>query len=209
MKKVKTSIIQLSLISLALISTISHAEYRLHIPVDKSAISFASKPSDGNNGNESGGNNGNGESGSGGENETPALPDAPTTPEPTEPTEPTKTVAESCQEVVTALNNYMLSNGKTSVVGLSATQNAQALGGCPVNVAVTLTDYSSYSDLKNFIGSVISYGNSLKVFTKNNSAMTPVEVLGLKIIGKGNPSHLVYWTGSSYAQESSFSVYFK
>lgn len=147
---------------------------------------------------------------SGGETETPTEPTTPTEPEtPVEPEEPTKTVAESCSEVVTALRGFMASNGKTSTVSLSATQNAEAVGGCPVNVAVTFTEYQTYADLKGFIGSVIAYGNSLKVFSKDNASMTPVEMLGLKFINKGNPSYLVYWTGTQYAQETSFSSSFK
>lgn len=140
---------------------------------------------------------------SGGETETPTEPETPV-----EPEEPAKTVAESCNEVVTALRGFMASSGKTSTVVLSTTQNAVTLGGCPVNVAVTFTEYSSYADLKGFIGSTIAYGNSLKVFSKDNASMTPVEMLGLKFINKGNPSYLVYWTGTQYVQETSFSSSF-
>lgn len=185
---------------LTLSCSIAHADYRIHINTEQSnggplpigSISFVDKSS--------GGENGNGPT-------QPTEPSVPT--EPTEPTEPTKTVAESCNEVVTSIRSFMVANGKTSVVGLSSTQNAESIGGCPVNIAVTFTDYPTYTALKNFITSTISHGNSMNVFSKNNTSLKPVEMLGLKFINKGNPSHLVYWTGTSFAQESSFSVQFK
>lgn len=193
------------LVSLTAFSIAANAEYTYYLAaesgsgsfLEKGSISFVTKPTVTPPVN-------------GGETETPTEPETPDEPEtPVEPEEPAKTVAESCNEVVTALRAYMTSNGKTSTVSLSATQNAETVGGCPVNVAVTFTEYPTYAALKSFIGSTISYGNSLNVFSKDKASMTPVEMLGLKFINKGNPSYLVYWTGSEYVQEASFSSSFK
>lgn len=70
----------LSLLTLAILGSTStaFADYRMHIPLEKSAISFVSTSSGGENGNGSGGNGGGSETGG----ETPETPVTPEEPKP-------------------------------------------------------------------------------------------------------------------------------
>lgn len=199
MNKQILSLLALSIIGL---SSTAYADFRVHIPLEKSSISFVSKSSGGENGNGSGGTGGSeiggNDSGSG------------ETPKPEEPVEEVKkTSAESCNEAIGYLNTYTASLRKTVGVSLSPKQTIDGSKGCPLNFAIKKSEFATYQDAKSFTLSVANYANTLKVFDSDHSDYRVLPYSGINISDVDSTFYLYWIGGSSFANESAIQYYWK